>query len=79
MSGDPCCDVIGCEAAGTTISRLSPEGYLVATGARAYSFREAYRQFRYCEEHHDTLMSGVWKRINSGDDTSGDNVAPTAI
>ena len=79
MSGEPCCDVPGCDANGSILSRLSPEGYLVATGKKAYSFREAYRQFHYCEEHHDSLMSGVWNRINSGEDKSGDHVAPTAI
>ena len=79
MSGEPCCDVIGCDNIGDVVSRLSPEGYLVATGKKAYSFREAYRQFRYCKKCHDHLMNSVWNRINSPDDKSGDHVAPTAI
>ena len=79
MSGEPCCDVIGCENNGEVTSRLSPEGYLVATGKKAYSFREAYRQFRYCNKCHDVLMNGVWNRINSPKDKTGDHVAPTAI
>lgn len=79
MSGEPCCDVIGCENNGDVVSRLSPEGYLVATGKKAYSFREAYRQFRYCKTCHDHLMNSVWNRINSPENKSGDHVAPTAI
>ena len=67
MSGEPCCDVTGCESNGDIVSRLSPEGYL------------AYRQFRYCKKCHDYLMSSVWNRINSAEDKSGDHVAPTAI
>jgi len=79
VSGEPCCDVTGCDSNGDIVSRLSPEGYLVATGKKAYSFREAYRQFRYCKKCHDYLMSSVWNRINSAEDKSGDHVAPTAI
>ena len=81
MSGDPMprCDYPGCDADGTTISRLSPEGYLVATGKKAYSFREAYRRFHYCEKHHGDLMSGVWNRVRAPDDKDDDHVAPTAI
>ena len=79
MSGEPCCDVTGCDSNGDIVSRLSPEGYLVATGKKAYSFREAYRQFRYCKKCHVYLMSSVWNRINSAEDKSGDHVAPTAI
>ena len=48
MGGDAVCDYPGCGTAGEIISRLSPEGYLVATGKKAYSFREAYRRFHYC-------------------------------
>ena len=33
------CDFPGCQEVGTIVSRLSPEGYLVATGKKAYSFR----------------------------------------
>lgn len=79
VSGEPCCDVTGCDSNGDIVSRLSPEGYLVATGKKAYSFREAYRQFRYCKKCHDYLMSSVWNRINSSGDKSEDHVAPTAI
>ena len=81
MSGDsmPRCDYPGCDADGTTISRLSPEGYLVATGKKAYSFREAYRRFHYCELCHGDLMSGVWNRVRKPDDKDDDHVAPTAI
>ena len=37
MSEDsmPRCDYPGCDADGSTVSRLSPEGYLVATGKKA--------------------------------------------
>ena len=53
---------------GTIVSRLSPEGYLVATGKKGYSFREAYRRFHYCSVHHDELMNGVWSRVRKPDD-----------
>jgi|TARA_Y100000031_G_C7967600_1_gene268878 hypothetical protein len=75
----PRCDYPGCEAEGEIISRLSPEGYLVATGKKAYSFREAYRRFHYCKEHHDTLMTGVWSRISDDSNKDDDHVAPTAV
>ena len=67
------------ENEGDIISRLSPEGYLVATGKKAYSFREAYRRFHYCGEHHDELMNGLWSRVRKPDDKSDGHVAPTAI
>jgi hypothetical protein len=38
MGEDAVCDYPGCGAVGDIISRLSPEGYLVATGKKAYSF-----------------------------------------
>ncbi|MDP6741949.1 MAG: hypothetical protein QF807_00315 [Candidatus Thalassarchaeaceae archaeon] len=75
----PRCDYPGCEADGEIISRLSPEGYLVATGKKAYSFREAYRRFHYCKEHHDVLMTGVWSRISDDSNKDDDHVAPTAV
>ena len=78
-STNPKCDYPGCEENGEIISRLSPEGYLVATGKKAYSFREAYRRFHYCQKCHDILMTGVWKRVRKPDDKSDDHVAPTAI
>ena len=73
------CDYPGCGNVGGIISRLSPEGYLVATGKKAYSFREAYRRFHYCAKHHDELMSGVWSRVRKPDDKKDGHVAPTAI
>ena len=73
------CDYPGCEVEGEIVSRLSPEGYLVATGKKAYSFREAYRRFYYCNQHHEVLMSGGWNRIRSDSDKDDDHVAPTAV
>ncbi len=75
----PRCDYPECEEGGVQISRLSPEGFLVATGSKAYSFREAYRRFHYCEEHHDELMTSVWNRVRKSEDKDDDHVAPTAI
>ena len=79
MSEGPAWDYPGCGEVGVIISRLSPEGYLVATGKKAYSFREAYRRFHYCNNHHDELMNGVWSRVRKPDDKSDGHVAPTAI
>jgi hypothetical protein len=79
MDATPVCDFPGCSGHGTITSRLSPEGYLVATGKKAYSFREAYRRFNYCEQHHDELMTGVWSRVRTPDDKRDGHVAPTAI
>ncbi|HIG03819.1 MAG TPA: hypothetical protein EYQ53_05510 [Candidatus Poseidoniales archaeon] len=73
------CDYPGCDDEGETVSRLSPEGFLVATGKKAYSFREAYRRFHYCMKHHDDLMSGIWSRYRKPDDKEDGHVAPTAI
>lgn len=78
-STNPKCDYPGCEDNGEIISRLSPEGYLVATGKKAYSFREAYRRFHYCQNHHHELMTGVWNRVNDDSDKDDDHVAPTAV
>ncbi len=79
MTDGPACDYPGCGNVGVIISRLSPEGYLVATGKKAYSFREAYRRFHYCNDHHDELMNGVWSRVRKPDDKNDGHVAPTAI
>ena len=79
MGEDAVCDYPGCGAVGDIISRLSPEGYLVATGKKAYSFREAYRRFHYCGDHHEKLMGGVWSRIREPDDKAEGHAAPTAI
>ena len=75
----PKCDYSECEERGVQISRLSPEGFLVATGSKAYSFREAYRRFHYCEEHHDALMTSAWNRVRKSENKGDDHVAPTAI
>ncbi|MCS5555908.1 MAG: hypothetical protein VYD62_04325 [Candidatus Thermoplasmatota archaeon] len=75
----PKCDYSECEERGVQISRLSPEGFLVATGSKAYSFREAYRRFHYCEDHHDELMTSVWNRVRKSENKGDDHVAPTAI
>ncbi len=75
----PTCDYADCGAEGEKVSRLSPEGFLVATGEKAYSFREAYRRFHYCKEHHDELMKNVWNRVRSEDDKDDSHIAPTAI
>lgn len=79
MSESTICDYLGCENHGEIISRLSPEGFLVATGKKAYSFREAYRRFHYCADHHEQLMTGVWSRVRKPDDKKDGHVAPTAI
>jgi hypothetical protein len=73
------CDYEDCPRKGENISRLSPEGYLVSTGNKAYSFREAYKRFHYCETHHELLMNNVWNRVRKTDDKGDDHVAPTAI
>ena len=75
----PTCDYPDCSVEGEMVSRLSPDGFLVATGKKAYSFRKAYRRFHYCKEHQDELMSTVWNRVRSKDDKEDDHVAPTAI
>jgi hypothetical protein len=79
MGEEAVCDYPGCGSVGEIISRLSPEGYLVATGKKAYSFREAYRRFYYCANCHEKLMGGVWSRVRKPDDKSDGHVAPTAI
>ena len=73
------CDVEGCEVQAERISRLSPEGFLVGTGNKAYSFREAYKRFHYCEIHHEKLMKSIWTRVSDEGGKSDDHVAPTAI
>ena len=79
MAAPAVCDFPGCGCEGTIVSRLSPEGFLVATGKKAYYFREAYRRFHYCDSHHDELMGGVWSRVRKPEDKSDGHVAPTAI
>ena len=63
MGGPAVCDFPGCGEEGIIVSRLSPEGYLVATGKKAYSFREAYRRVPYIRNHQGTHISGVWYRV----------------
>ena len=75
----PTCDSPDRKAEGEKISRLSPDGFLVATGKKAYSFREAYRRFHYCMKHHDELMTNVWSRVRTPDDKSDDHPAPTMV
>ncbi len=53
--------------------------FLVATGNKAYSFREAYKRFHYCEIHHELLMKNVWNRVKENENKDDDHVAPTAI
>lgn len=79
MTDGPACDYPGCVNVGVIISRLSPEGYLVATGKKAYSFREAYRRFHYCKRCHDELMANVWTRVRKPDDKGDDHPAPTMV
>jgi hypothetical protein len=73
------CDYPKCKNEGNKKSRLSPDGFLISSGKKAYSFRDAYKQFHYCKEHHDLLMKEVWNRLNKSGDKSDDHVAPTAI
>jgi hypothetical protein len=75
----PECDFEDCANKSSLVSRLSPNGYLVSSGKKAYSFREAYERFNYCKECHDRLMEGVWSRVRSSGTKNDDHVAPTAI
>ena len=75
----PKCDYPDCGEEGEVISRLSPEGFLVATGKKAYSFREAYRRFYYCKRCHDELMTNVWTRVPKTDDKGDDHPDPTMV
>ena len=75
----PRCDYPGCDEDGTTISRLSPEGYLVATGKKPTHFTKHTGRFHYCAKCHSNLMTNVWNRVRTPDDKDDDNVAPTAI
>ena len=75
----PKCDLTDCAEDGEIISRLSPDVFLVATGKKAYSFREAYRRFHYCKKCHDQLMANVWTRVRKPDDKGDDHPAPTMV
>ena len=75
----PKCDLSDCAEDGEIISRLSPDGFFVATGKKAYSFREAYRRFHYCKKCHDQLMANVWTRVRKPDDKGDDHPAPTMV
>ena len=59
------CSFPECSNEGIKKSRLSVEGYLISSGKKAYSFREAYQQFQYCKEHHDKLIEQIWKGATS--------------
>ena len=73
------CQQKGCDKRGKQVSRLSPEGFLISSGKKAYSFREAYERFNYCKECHGRLMKNVWSRVRESDGKDDDHVAPTAI
>tara|TARA_B100000959_G_scaffold283606_1_gene352943 strand:- start:2214 stop:2444 length:231 start_codon:yes stop_codon:yes gene_type:complete len=73
------CDIGGCERKSALVSRLSPEGFLVSSGRKAYSFREAYKRYNYCKECHETLMKDVWSRVRTSGNKDDDHVAPTAV
>ena len=73
------CDSKDCNSESNIVSRLSPDGFLVSSGRKAYSFREAYERFGYCKECHDILMVEVWSRVRSNGDKNDDHVAPTAV
>ncbi|MBU03832.1 MAG: hypothetical protein CMA58_02470 [Euryarchaeota archaeon] len=73
------CSFPECSNEGIKKSRLSVEGYLISSGKKAYSFREAYQQFQYCKEHHDKLMQEVWNRVKKTEQKDDDHVAPTSI
>jgi len=73
------CDSEKCDIESSIVSRLSPNGYLVSSGRKAYSFREAYERFNYCKDCHDKLMIEVWSRVRSSGDKNDDHVAPTAV
>ena len=73
------CDCDECSSKATLVSRLSPNGYLVSSGKKAYSFREAYERFNYCRDCHDNLMKEAWDRVRSSGSKNEDHVAPTAV
>ncbi|RAH05936.1 MAG: hypothetical protein CMA00_003140 [Methanobacteriota archaeon] len=73
------CDFDDCSDLSTLVSRLSPEGFLVSSGKKAYSFREAYERFNYCKDCHDKLMKDVWDRVRASGSKDDDHVAPTAV
>lgn len=75
----PKCDFENCDSKSDIVSRLSPKGFLVSSGNKAYSFREAYERFNYCKECHDRLMLEVWSRVRSSGTKGDDHVAPTAV
>ena len=75
----PVCDFQDCDRKSPSVSRLAPNGYLVSSGNKAYSFREAYERFNYCKKCHDRLMVEVWSRVRSSGTKTDDHVAPTAV
>ena len=75
----PKCDFENCDSKSDIVSRLSPKGFLVSSGNKAYSFREAYERFNYCKKCHDRLMLEVWSRVRSSGTKGDAQVAPTAV
>ena len=73
------CDFDDCSSKASLVSRLSPNGFLVSSGKKAYSFREAYERFNYCRKCHDGLMRKVWDRVRESGSKNEDHVAPTAV
>ena len=73
------CSFPECSDKGVKKSRLSTNGFLVSSGKKAYSFREASQQFHYCKRHHDKLMQEVWNRVRTTDQKDDDHVAPTSV
>ncbi len=73
------CDFDDCSSKASLVSRLSPNGFLVSSGKKAYSLREAYERFNYCRECHDELMRKVWNRVRESGSKNEDHVAPTAV
>ena len=59
------CSFPNCQSEGSQISRLSIEGNLISSGKKVYSFRDAYKKFNYCKEHHDKLIEQIWKGARS--------------
>ena len=75
----PKCDFENCDSKSDIVSRLSPKGFLVSSGNKAYSFREAYERINYCKKCHHRLMLEVWSRVRSSGTKGDDHVAPTAV
>ena len=79
MDEQPVCDLPGLWRSGRDCIPSVTGRLFGCYGEKAYSFREAYRRFHYCQAHHDELMGGVWSRVRQPDDKGDGHVAPTAI